>query len=183
MKWTFCILVFKMTILAVLNNFLECFFYQLIVVPFSLCLKFMASLLVLILLVLVYSTIRFVYVYIHTQKYVDKSYCIHLVCLSVFSLFFFFLDYDIITSFPSSLSSFWTLPYNPPCSVVNLGCWEWEKLSSPRKEHTNWLSNNKWAALKTHIQSTLYRQSRLYLHIYLCLYVTTVYAKRVRINS
>lgn len=60
--------MFKMTILAVLNNFLEwLFFYQLIVVPFSLCLKFMASLLVLILLVLVfYYKIR-VCVYTHTK--------------------------------------------------------------------------------------------------------------------
>lgn len=35
-----------------------------------------------------------------------------------------------------------------------------------REEHNNWLSNTKWAALKTCIRVTLFRLRRLYLGIY-----------------
>lgn len=34
-----------------------------------------------------------------------------------------------------------------------------------RGEHTRWLSNPKWSALKTHTSVTVYRWSRLYLGI------------------
>lgn len=36
------------------------------------------------------------------------------------------------------------------------------EIISPRKEHTNWLFNPKWSALKTHIQLTLYRLNILF---------------------
>lgn len=42
-----------------------------------------------------------------------------------------------------------------------------------REEHTSWLPNNKGSALKTHIQETLYRLSRLYEE-----YVTVIDEKR-----
>lgn len=32
-----------------------------------------------------------------------------------------------------------------------------------REEHTNWLSNTKWLALRRYIQATSYRLNRLYL--------------------
>lgn len=44
----------------------------------------------------------------HTYKFVDKTYCAHLVFLCVF-----FLGYNIIAWFPFSFSSLHTLPYNP----------------------------------------------------------------------
>lgn len=40
-----------------------------------------------------------------------------------------------------------------------------EETVYPREEHTTWLFNTKWSALKTHIQVTLYRLSRLYVGI------------------
>jgi hypothetical protein len=40
----------------------------------------------------------------------------------------------------------------------------------PRREHTNWLSNSKWQYLKSFMQVTLYRLSRLYLEINICIH-------------
>lgn len=35
----------------------------------------------------------------------------------------------------------------------------------PRGEHTYWLSNVKWLALKKYVHVTLYRLSRLYKYV------------------
>lgn len=50
--------------------------------------------------------------------------------------------------------------------------WAWEVGETVflREGHPSSLSNIKWSALKTHIQVTLYRQSRLYLGMYMRIY-------------
>lgn len=49
------------------------------------------------------------------------------------------------------------------------------EIVSPREEHTNCLANMKWAALKTHIWLTLHRLNRLYLCMYMYIYVLNRY--------
>jgi hypothetical protein len=40
----------------------------------------------------------------------------------------------------------------------------WKKIVFPREKNINWLSNNKWIALKVYIQVTLDKLRRLYLY-------------------
>lgn len=43
-----------------------------------------------------------------------------------------------------------------------------------REEQTNWVSITKWSNLKTYINVTVYKVSRLYLGMYICMYVYAV---------
>lgn len=62
--------------------------------------------------------------------------------------------------------------------------------ASPREEQTNyWLFNTKWSALKTYMQVTIYRPSRLvyifrnsYVHTYTYMYTTMTNTKKKAMN-
>lgn len=66
-----------------------------------------------------------------------------------------------------------------------------------KEGHINWLSNNKFSALKTYIQVTMFRLSRLhlgththkcsciyiYIHIYVCIYMHVITINEKRDNE
>lgn len=65
---------------------------------------------------------------------------------------------------------------------LQMQCWEWGEMAFPREDRTSWSSNTKRSPLKTSIQVTSYRPSRLYWGIYLCIHAIAVDNKKEAIN-